>query len=79
MVENYISDVIGSFKHMPHVRVLNIYDLYLRHVLVTSCYDTTHSVTFTAPLHQSIYKRSSDWSVDNRSLGHQIVSRTVLR
>ena len=36
--------------------------------------DTTHSVTFTSPVHRSIYKRSSDWSVDNRSIGHQNVS-----
>ena len=26
-----------------------------------------HSVTLASPLHQSIYKRSFDWSVDNRS------------
>ena len=37
--------------------------------------DTTHSVTFASPLHRSIYKKSSDWSFDNRSLGHQNVSR----
>ena len=30
-------------------------------------------------LNNCILKRSSDWSVDNRSLGHQNVSRTGLR
>ena len=36
--------------------------------------DATHSVTLASPMHQSIYKRSFDWSVDNRSIGHKIMS-----
>ena len=41
--------------------------------------DSTNPVTLASLLHRNIYKRSSDWSIDNRSLGHQNVSRTGLR
>ena len=69
---------------LRHVLVTSCHDLFNLKINQWKCMylivvDTTHSVTFASPLHRSMYKRSSDWSVDNRSLGHQNVSRTGLR
>ena len=36
-----------------------------------------NTLTFTIPLHRSVHNQSSEWSVDNSSLGQQNVSWTV--
>ena len=36
-----------------------------------------NTLTFTIPLHRSVHNRSSEWSVDNSSLGQQNVSWNV--
>ena len=52
-----------------HVLVTSCHDLFNLEIYKWKCVyhivvDTTHSVTFASPLRRSMYKRSSDWSVD---------------